>query len=271
MSTQQSTQRLAGKVAIVTGAGQTPGQGLGNGRATAYLFAEHGAKVLLVDRDEASLTESESQILKSGGVCQKLKMDVTQPADCEQMASVCLDAFGRIDILHNNVGIGTRDSSVSRIELEDWQRIFDVNLTSMMLTSKAVLPTMRAQEAGVILNISSVAAIAATNMVAYKTSKAGVMALTENLAMANARFGIRANCILPGLINTPMAIEGISTSRGVERETLINQRNKMVPLRGKMGTAWDVAHAALFLASDEAEFITGVNLPVDGGQSKKIG
>lgn len=234
------------------------------------LFAKHGAKVLLTDRDQTSLEETRVLIEQDGGECDIFTMDVTQQQACADMAAACLKSFGRIDILHNNVGIGTRDSSVARIELADWNRIMEVNLTSMMLTSQAVLPAMREQQTGVILNISSLAAIAATNMVAYKTSKAGILALTENLAIANARHGIRANCILPGLINTPMAIEGYVQGRGADRETLINQRNKSVPM-GQMGTAWDVAHAALFLASDEAGFITGVNLPVDGGQSKKVG
>lgn len=263
--------RLEGQVAIVTSAGQTAGTGLGNGRATALLFARHGAKVLLTDRDEVSLQETQSLIEQEGGECKVFTMDVSQQQHCVDMASCCVEAWGRIDILHNNVGIGAGDSSVARIELKDWQRIMDVNLTSMLLTSQAVLPAMREQESGVILNISSLAAIAATNMVAYKTSKAGIMALTENTAIANAKYGIRANCILPGLINTPMAIEGYVQGRGMDREKLVAQRNQMVPLRGQMGTAWDVAHAALFLASDEAGFITGVNLPVDGGQSKKIG
>ena len=271
ISTEDSAGRLSGKIAIVTGAGQTKGTGLGNGRATALLFAKHGARLLITDRDTESLNETAAMIRDGGGDCQTLPMDVSNEQDCEAMASTCVGAYGRIDILHNNVGIGTRDNSVGRITLESWQRIMDVNLTSMFLTSKSVLPKMREQQSGVILNISSVAAIAATNMVAYKTSKAGVMALTENLATANARHGIRANCILPGLINTPMAIEGFVASRGIDRDELTAQRDQMVPLRGKMGTAWDVAYAALFLASDEAAFITGVNLPVDGGQSKKIG
>ncbi|MFN3239310.1 MAG: SDR family NAD(P)-dependent oxidoreductase, partial [Pseudomonadales bacterium] len=263
--------RLDGKVAIVTGAGQTPGVGLGNGRATALLFARHGARIFATDRDANSLQDTAEMIKAEGGHCETFAMDVTSEDDCEQMARQCVAALGRVDILHNNVGIGAGDNSVGRISLQHWQRIMDVNLTSMMLTSKHVLPSMREQESGVILNISSLAAIAATNMVAYKTSKAGVMALTENLAMANARFGIRANCILPGLINTPMAIEGLSVSRGVDRDALIAQRNKMVPLKQQMGSPWDVAQAALFLASDEAGFITGINLPVDGGQSKKVG
>ena len=263
--------RLQDKVAIVTGAGQTPGQTIGNGRATAILFAREGAEVLITDRDAKSLKETQQLIEAEGHQCLPFEMDVTQEADCQDMATACIEHFGRIDILHNNVGIGTRDSSVGKLELKDWQHIIDVNLTSMFLTCKSVLEQMRNQNSGAIINISSLAAIAATNMVAYKTSKAGIMALTENLAMANVRFGIRANCILPGLIKTPMAIEGISKSKDQDRDALIAARDKAVPLNGKMGTAWDVAYAALFLASDEAGFITGVNLPVDGGQGKRIG
>ena len=263
--------RLKDKVAIITGAGQTPGQTIGNGRATALLFAREGAKLLLTDRDADSLEETKNLLAAEGFNAETFQMDVSNEDDCQNMAQSCLEHFGRIDILHNNVGIGARDNSVGKLALVDWQRIMDVNLTSVFLTSKSVLAQMRSQASGSIINISSLAAIAATNMVAYKTSKAGILALTENLAMANARYGIRANCILPGLINTPMAIEGISQSSGKNREALIEARDKAVPLRGKMGTAWDVAHAALFLASDEAGFITGVNLPVDGGQSKRIG
>lgn len=263
--------RLKDKVAIVTGAGQTPGQTVGNGRATALLFARQGAKVLITDRNVESLKETQRLIEAEGFECVPFEMDVTVESDCQQMAAACLEHFGRIDILHNNVGIGTRDNSVGKLELIDWQRIMDVNLTSMFLTCKSVLTQMRSQNGGAIINISSLAAIAATNMVAYKTSKAGILALTENIAIANARYGIRANCILPGLIETPMAIEGISKGQGKDREELIQTRNKAVPLRGKMGSAWDVAYAALFLASDEAGFITGINLPVDGGQGKRIG
>jgi len=263
--------RLKDKVAIVTGAGQTTGETIGNGRATAMLFAREGAKVLITDRDPDSLHETRDLIVAEGNQCHPFEMDVTSEADCLKMAKTCLDQLGRIDILHNNVGIGTRDSSIGKLALADWLRIMDVNLTSIFLTCKSVLPQMREQASGSIINISSLAAIAATNMVAYKTSKAAMLAFTENLSMANARHGIRANCILPGLINTPMAIEGISQGRGIDREVLIETRNKAVPLRGKMGSAWDVAYAALFLASDEAGFITGVNLRVDGGQGIKIG
>lgn len=263
-------RRLTGKVAIVTGAGQTPGETIGNGRATAIAFAREGASVLVCDRNFASAGETVVMIRDEGGTAEAHEVDVTREDQCKEMAAACLRHFGRVDILHNNVGIGGGDRGVTSIEESVWQKIIDVNLTSMLLTSKHVLPIMREQASGVILNISSLAAIASTGMVAYKTSKAGVVALTENIAMGNAKYGIRANCIMPGLMNTPMAIEGYA-SQGRDRESIIESRNKMVPLRGKMGTAWDVAWAAVFLASDEANFITGITLPIDGGQSIRIG
>ncbi len=263
--------RLEDKAAIVTGAGQTPGETIGNGRATALAFAREGASVLVCDRDFASAGETVVMIREAGGTAEAFEIDVTTESQCREMAAACLRNFGRLDILHNNVGIGAGDGGVTSLDEANWQKILDVNLTSMFLTSKHVLPIMREQESGVILNISSVAAIASTGMVAYKTSKAGVIALTENIAMGNARYGIRANCIMPGLINTPMAIEGFAASQNRPREEIIAARDKRVPLRNKMGTAWDVASAAVFLASDEASFITGVTLPVDGGQSIRVG
>ncbi len=263
--------RLENKVAIITGAGQTAGQTIGNGRATAMLFAKEGAKVFLTDLNLASAEETASMIEAEGGEAVAMEMNVAREGDCEDMVRKCTEAFGRIDILHNNVGIGFQDGGITRLKLENWQRIMDVNLTSMFLTCKHVVPVMRDQESGSIVNISSVAAIASTGMLAYKTSKAGILALTENVAMANAKYGVRANCIMPGLMNTPMAIEGYSAAQGRSREEVIEARDSRVPLRQKMGTGWDVAYAALFLASDEANFITGVTLPVDGGQSIRIG
>ena len=264
-------QRLKGKVAIVTGAGQTPGTTIGNGRATAILFAREGAKVMLVDRDRESATETQQMIEAEGFESIVWTMDVTHEDHCIAMARACKDHFGRIDILHNNVGIGTGDRGATSISLDAWDNIMTVNLTSMLLTCKHVIPCMREQGSGVITNISSVAAWAATGMVAYKTSKAAILALTQNIAMGNAHYGIRANTILPGLMNTPMAIEGYTATTGKPREEVIAARDSRVPLGKKMGTAWDVAHAAVFLASDEAGFITGVNLPVDGGQSLRVG
>ncbi len=263
--------RLEGKPAIIVGAGQTPGETIGNGRATAIRFAREGAKVLLVDRDGISAAETLEMIDAEGGVGSVFEADVSKGVDCEGVARACVDRYGRIDILQNNVGIGTGDGDAIRLSEEAWDLIFDVNLKSQFLTSKYALPVMREQGSGCITNISSVAAIARTPNLAYKTSKAGVNALTQSIAMANAKYGIRVNAIMPGLMNTPMAIEGISKERGIDRETLIAARDDAVPLRGKMGTAWDIANASLFLASDEANFITGVLLPVDGGTTAKVG
>jgi NAD(P)-dependent dehydrogenase (short-subunit alcohol dehydrogenase family) len=264
--------RLHGKVAIVVGAGQTPGETIGNGRATAITFAREGAKVMLVDRDLDSAVETERIITGEGSVeTHAFAADVTKEADCAALARACVEQFGRIDVLHNNVGIGGEDGSVLKLAEEAWDRIVDTNLKSMFLTCKHVLPTMRSQRSGAIVNISSVASIASVPMLAYKVSKAGVNALTQQVAAGNAKYGIRCNAILPGLMNTPMAIDAWVRSTGISRDEMVQMRDKQVPLGGRQGEAWDVANAALFLASDEAKFITGVLLPVDGGQSIKIG
>ena len=264
-------KRLEGKVAIVTGAGQTPGETVGNGRATSILFARAGARVMLADSRLDSAQETQSMIAREGGESFAFSADVTRAEDCRRMAEKCMETYGRIDILVNNVGIGGVDRDPVKLKEEVWDKILDVNLKSMFLTCKYVLPYMEKQGSGSIVNISSIAAVCAVSMLAYKTSKAGVNALTHSVALKYAGKGIRANAIMPGLMNTPMAIEGISQWRGVEKEELIRQRNNMVPLKGGMGTGWDIAHAALFLASEEAKFITAVVLPVDGGQCAKIG
>jgi NAD(P)-dependent dehydrogenase (short-subunit alcohol dehydrogenase family) len=263
--------RLKGKVAIVTGAGQTAGDTIGNGRATAILFAREGAQVMLVDRRADSARETEAMIAAESGTSTVFEADVTSEEHCRGMAAACVERFGRIDILHNNVGIGRGDAGATHLDVEVWKKIFDVNLTGTFLACKHVLPQMREQRSGSIINISSLASIAAAPMLAYKVSKAGVNALTQQIAIGNASYGIRCNAILPGLMNTPMAIEGFAEATGVAKDDLIRARDAMVPLRGKQGTAWDVANAALFLASDEAQFITGALLPVDGGQSVKVG
>jgi len=265
------SDRLAGKVAIVAGAGQTPGATIGNGRATALLFAREGARLLLVDQDLASAEETREMIREEGGEANVLRADVSIESDCRDLAAHCVSLYGGIDVLHNNVGIGTGDAGPTRLDEDAWDHIMNVNLKSVFLTCKHVLPIMREARRGVITNISSVAAVCAVGIVAYKTSKAGVNAYTHALAAGNAKYGIRVNAIMPGLMNTPMAIEGISQSRGIDRQELVLQRDRLVPLGQKMGTAWDVAYAALFLASDEASFITGVILPVDGGQAARIG
>ncbi len=263
--------RLDGKVAIVSGGGQTPGSTMGNGRATAIRFAQEGARVAVLDKRLESAADTVALIEEQGGQARAYAVDVTDASAIEGCIAAVLADFGHVDILHNNVGIGAGDASPSHLTEEVWDKIFATNTKSVMLMCKALLPHMREANSGVITNISSVAAIAsATNITAYKASKAALNAYTQALAMSNAKYGIRANVIMPGLIETPMAIEGY-VAAGQDRETVISRRNAAVPLRGKMGSAWDVANAALFLASDEAQFITGVALPVDGGQAAKIG
>jgi len=263
--------RLAGKVAVVVGAGQTPGATIGNGRATAVLFAREGADVLLVDRDEASVRETQRLILDEGGQAEVVRADIAAEDGPTTVVEAAVAAFGRIDVLHNNVGIGAGDGPPHHLTDEAFDRIMDVNLRALWRVCKAAVPVLRQSDAGAIVNVSSLAAIAsAGNLTAYKISKAGVNALTQNLALTNARHGVRANAIMPGFIDTPMAVDAPAQALGVERAEYAGRRADHVPL-GRQGTAWDVAHAALFLASDEAQFVTGVVLAVDGGQSALVG
>ncbi len=265
------TDRLKGKAVVVVGAGQTPGETIGNGRATAILFAREGARVLCVDRRLASAEETVAMIAAEGGEAVAFEADITREADCVALIAEAVARFGRLDILHNNVGIGAGDSSIQRLERDNWERILSTNLTGMWLTIKHALPVMKARGGGAIVNISSVAAIAPANIIAYEVSKAGVNKLTTSTAALNARHNIRCNAIMPGLMDTPMAVQGYSASRGESVETIRAARNARVPLGGKMGEAWDTAYAALFLASDEAKFITGQILAVDGGASVRLG
>jgi NAD(P)-dependent dehydrogenase (short-subunit alcohol dehydrogenase family) len=262
-------ERLRGKVAIVVGAGSTPGETLGNGRATAILFAREGASVLLVDRDADSAKETQGMIADEGGEASVCRADVTRGEDCRRMTERCVAAYGRIDVLHNNVGIGDLGGPVELSE-EDWERVFATNLKSMFLTCKHVLPHMERQGSGAIVNISSLGAVrfAPYPMLSYSASKAGVNALTRSIAMQYAGRGIRANAIMPGLIDTPMAMEGISARLEIGKQELRRLRDQAVPMK-HMGEAWDVAYAALFLASEEAKYVTGVVLPVDGGLALK--
>ncbi len=263
--------RLDNKICMVVGAGQTPGATIGNGRATALRFAQEGARVVLLDKDLASARETQQMIEAEGGHGIAYQLDVTDEASCQQVTQTVFKDFTRVDVLHNNVGIGSGDAGPLKISTENWDRVFDTNVKSIMFMCRAVVPHMREQGSGVITNISSVAAVCtASNLTAYKASKAALNAYTHVLAMSNAQYGIRANVIMPGLMNTPMAIEG-HVSAGQDRDEVIARRDNAVPLNAKMGSAWDVANAALFLASDEAGFITGVTFPVDGGQSAKIG
>ena len=263
--------RLAGKTGIVVGAGQTPGETIGNGRAAAILFAREGARVLLVDRRQDSAEETAEMIRAEGGEAQVRQGDWTVKADCLAYAQACVDAYGKIDFLHNNVGIGAGDADPLRLDEEVFDRILRVNLKGCLLSCQAVIPIMREQSAGSIVNVSSLAAVASTPLTAYKISKAGMNALGQSLTLANASHGIRVNTIMPGLMDTPMAIEGTAEAAGRTRDEVREARNRMVPLGRKMGTAWDVAYASLFLHSEEARFITGAVLPVDGGQAARVG
>ena len=262
--------RLEGKIALIVGAGQTPGATIGNGRATALRFAQEGAAVFLVDRRLKSAEETLAMVIEQGGNGVAHEADVTSEAACVGMVDACTKLLGRIDILHNNVGIGAGDRGPTSMTEQIWDRIYSTNLKSVMFACKHVLPLMRAQRSGVIINISSIAAVCSVGIIAYKTSKAAVNAFTQSLAIGNGEYNIRANVIMPGLMNTPMAIEG-NVAAGRDRATVIAQRDAQVPLGHAMGSGWDVANAALFLASDEARFITGVCLAVDGGQSARIG
>ncbi|HEY5679804.1 MAG TPA: SDR family NAD(P)-dependent oxidoreductase [Pseudomonadales bacterium] len=259
---------LENKIAVVVGGGQTPGETIGNGRATAIQFAREGARVLVGDRDVGSAEETVAMILDEGGEAASAEIDVTVEESVASFMAAAVDRWGRIDVLHNNVGVGLAgaDAGVEEISADVFDQLVRINLRGMVLTAKHVLPGMRERGSGVIINISSMAAWKPYPFVGYKTTKAGVIALTEQLAQANARYGIRANVILPGLMNTPMAVEP-RVSQTMTREEVIADRDRRVPLGRKMGTAWDVAHAAAFLASDRARFITGVALPVDGGAS----
>ena len=263
--------RLEGKTAVVVGAGQTPGETIGNGRAMAVLFAREGARVLCVDRVLERAEETAAMITEAGGEASALQADVVKAADCARIVTEALARLGRLDILVNNVGIGGGDGPVHRLEEAAFDRIVSVNLKGMWLVTKAALEPMRAQGGGAIVNISSLAARAGGIQLAYEVSKAGVNRLTAHVAISQARYGIRCNAVQPGLMDTPMAVAGIAAASGRTQDEVRQERNVRVPLGGRMGSAWDTAHAALFLASDDAKFISGAILPVDGGMGVRIG
>ena len=247
--------RLDGKVAIVTGAGSS-GEGVGNGRAASILFAREGAKVLLVDFQEDRAHETLQVIQGEGGVASTIQGDMTKLEDCERMAQAAMERYGRVDILDNNVGISQR-GTVVEVSEEDWDRVMTVNLKTIMLASKVVIPRMIASGGGAIINISSIAGIRAHSSTPYSASKAGVIGLTFSMAADHAADNIRVNAIAPGLVYTPMVAPRMD-------DDLRRYRAQAAPLKTE-GTGWDVGYAALFLASDEARWITGICLPVDAG------
>ena len=262
--------RLKDRIAIVVGAGQGPGEGLGNGRATTMRFVQEGARVLALDRDLDSARETARL---AGGECVAFQADVTREAELAAAVRAAHERWGRLDILHYNVGFSLAGGDAGPLEITEaaFDRISAVNLRGCVMACKHALPAMRSQRSGVILTVSSIAAWEVYPTVAYKATKAAMIAYTQQLAIQNAEYGIRANVILPGLMDTPMAVDTRARVSGKSRAEVAAMRDAKVPLRKKMGTAWDVANAALFLASDEANFITGVALPVDGGALVKIG
>ncbi len=247
--------RLEGKVAIVSGAGSS-GPGIGNGKATAILFAREGASVLLVDREADRAEETQKIIQEEGGESAVFEADVTDEEQAKKVVESAVERYGRLDILHNNVGIGMRGSVLDVVE-EDWDRVMAVNLKSMVFCSKYAIPEMMETSGGSIINVSSVAGMRGHGLVAYSASKGGVIAMTRTMAVQHAKDNIRVNCIAPGPVYTPMVA-------GDMTEDLRELRRTSVPLMIE-GEAWDVAWAAVYLASDEARWVTGVLLPVDGG------
>jgi NAD(P)-dependent dehydrogenase (short-subunit alcohol dehydrogenase family) len=253
--------RVEGKVAIVTGAGSTPGPGVGTGKATAVVLAREGASVLLVDLHPERAEETLQMISGEGGKAQVFAADVTRAAGCEAMVRAAVDAFGTVDILVNNVGLAQLGTVVDTTE-EAWDRALDVNLRSAFLASKYAVPVMAEKGAGSIVNIASISALRGDGTVAYSAAKGGLIAMTVDMAYSHGRQGIRANAIAPGHITTPMVL---SVSAPGARAEFMNTMRAEAGLLGTPGTGWDVAWAAAFLASDEARWITGAVLPVESG------
>ena len=257
-------ERLKDRIAIITGAGAI-GPGMGNGKATAILFAQEGARVMAVDINPEAAEETKKMIDQEGGECITFQADVSQANDCRKMVETCIEKFGRLDILDNNVALGSHGGPVE-ISEETWDRVMNVNVKSMFLTCKYALPHMEKQGSGVIINIASIAALRAqpSSLLAYSVSKAGVIALTREVAIQYAAKGIRCNVILPGLMKTPRVERYYKGVWGSNVEEMWQRRDAMSPT-GKQGEPWDIAYAALFLASDDSKYVTGTTLLVDGG------
>ena len=264
--------RLENKIAIVTGAGQSEGATIGNGRATALRFAQEGASVFLTDRNMASATETADMVIAEGGQAIAFAMDVSKEPDCEAMARACVESYGRIDILHNNVGI-VRTGGLVDTDEETWDMVHAVNLKSAYLTSQAVAPEMLKNGGGSMIHTASIAGIRhiGVDYLSYSTTKGALLPFSRSIALEYAGRGIRSNCILPGLMNTPMIRVGLPDAYADgDAEEMVRLRDAQCPM-GHMGNAWDVAFAALFLGSDESRYITGTEIIVDGGITAKFG
>ena len=258
------SERVKDKVAIVMGAGSV-GPGWGNGKAAAVLYAREGARVLAVDLVQSAGEETQRIIQSEGGRCRALQADVSCADSVNAVVDECLRDFGKVDILHNNVGIPTPGGAEDTTE-DDWDRLFAVNVRGMYLTCRACLPHMVRQGSGAIVNVSAIASIRQVgySCMAYGASKAAVNQLTQSIAIEYADKGIRANTILPGLMHTPLIEHNVRPEYGGDVQKMIDERKEIVPMK-RFGDAWDVAFAALFLASDEAKYVTGIELVVDGG------
>jgi NAD(P)-dependent dehydrogenase (short-subunit alcohol dehydrogenase family) len=258
------TRRIEGKVVIVTGAGSI-GPGIGNGKAAAIIYAREGGSVLLVDNNLNAAMETKSWIDSEGGTSIPYITDVGNSINCKNVVEECIKIYGRVDILHNNIGIEI-PGGIDEMSEESWDRVLNVNLKSMFLLCKYALVYMDKQESGVIVNISSINAIRSLPAlsIAYSVSKAGVIALTREIAVQYAPKGVRANAILPGMMNTPMVTAALTNAYGGNPSQMHSMRDQMCPTK-KQGEPWDTAYLSLFLASDEAKYITGASFIVDGG------
>ncbi len=253
-----SERELEGRVAIVTGAGAAA-SGIGNGRAAAAMLARAGARVGLLDVVAESMDETRELIGTAGGECVAVPCDVADPAACRDAVAAVLDAYGRLDVLVNNVGIVGPPGTVETVDLDAWEHCLRVNLTSVVLMSRFALPAIRAAGGGAIVNMSSVAGLAGgVPLVAYSASKGAINTLTKTMATQHGPEGVRVNAVAPGFVHTPLiTTHGLSEA---DRE----RRRLAAPLRTE-GTGWDVGEAVLFLASPRSQWITGVVLPVDAG------
>lgn len=256
--------RMAGKAVLLIGGG-APEEGLSNGKASALLYAREGARVVVADRDLQAAERTVKAVRAEGGLATATRADITSGDDLARLAAFSRDEYGRIDVLHNNVGIAETGGPVETSE-ESWNRVVAVNQTGIFLACKHVLPVMIEQGAGSIVNVGSVAAMRWVGFpyLAYTATKSAVMAMTQNIALQYAAQGIRANCVIPGLMNTPMIRVPLVDSYGGDVDEMIAKRDRQSPT-GKMGDAWDTAYAALFLASDEARYVNGTHIIVDGG------
>ncbi|MWA03276.1 SDR family oxidoreductase [Actinomadura sp. LD22] len=264
-----SESRFEGKRVVVTGAGAL-GPGLGNGRAAAVQYAREGARLVLVDRDPERIKDTVDEVRREGAECTTVICDVSTPEGVEAYVSHAMDALGGIDVLHCNVGIAADDTTTA-MSMKRWRLVYRVNVESLMLACQAVIPQMRAGGGGAIVNISSIASIRSTGrpFPAYASSKAAANALIREVAIEGAPYGIRANTVVVGYVDTP-TVAAAYADRMDEWDDFVAQRRRAIP-RARQGTGLDVARAALFLASDQADFVTGTEVIVDGGMTRVSG